>query len=106
MNDTLRTAYLGRYDPLVIPILLDMLRDEGIYSTTKLPHDQPARGEYAMFSSGADQVLVDASRLDEARRLVDERLPQILAEMSSGLDAEFGPEPEFEPGPEPDGRTP
>lgn len=90
MSDTLRTAFLGRFDPLVIPILLDMLGDEGIYATTKLPHDQPAQSEYNMFSSGADHVLVDAARLDDARRLVDERLPQIVAEMSAGLTAEFG----------------
>lgn len=92
MNDELRTAFLGRFDPLLIPVLLDMLRDDGIFAATKLPYDQPAASEYNMFSSGADVVLVDAARIEDARRLVDERLPLIVAEMSAGLDAEF-PEP-------------
>jgi hypothetical protein len=92
MSDTLRTAWLGRFDPLVIPIILDMFEEAGIYATTKLPHDQPATSTYNLgsFSTGADMVLVDATRLDDARRLVDERLPRILAEMSAELDVEFG----------------
>lgn len=91
MNDAFRTAYLGRFDPLVIPIMLDMLADAGISATTKLPYDQPAESTYIAggFSTGADIVLVDAAKLADARRLVDERLPQILAEMSAELDAEF-----------------
>lgn len=86
-----RTAFLGRFDPMVVPIVLDLLRDEGIAAMTKIPHDQPARSEYNFFpvSTGADEVLVDATRLDEARRAVDEKLPGIIAELSAGLDAEF-----------------
>lgn len=91
MSDDGRTAFLGRFDPIVVPIVLDLLRQEGITAMTKLPHDQPPRGGYNLFldSTGADEVLVDATRLDDARRLVDEQLPDIVAQMSAQLEAEF-----------------
>lgn len=91
-----RTAYLGRFDPIVIPIILDLLADQGIRAMTKLPHDQPPRGGYNFFhvSTGADEVLVDADRVDDARRIVNEQLPDIVAQMSAELDAEFPEAPE------------
>lgn len=89
-----RTAFLGRFNPLVVPILLEMLDGEEIFATTKAPPDEPNYTPYGLLDDNLHEVLVDASKVQEARRLVDERLPEILEALSSEVDAVFEEEAE------------
>ncbi|MGH2830513.1 MAG: hypothetical protein ACRDJM_08505 [Actinomycetota bacterium] len=88
-HDDVKTAMLGRFDPLEVPLVLQLMEDAGIFAMTKLPHHEPARDSAYGFSSGAGDVLVEAACLETARRLVDEKLPEILAGMQAELEQQF-----------------
>lgn len=79
-----RTAFLGQFDPLEVPIILQMLRSNGIFATTKHPTTEPLHEPY-LLDRGAP-VIVDAQRLDDAQRLMRDELPEILRELEAGVD--------------------
>lgn len=85
--DTVRTAFLGRYDDFEAELILEILRDAGIFAYAKHdPRDTP-HDPYP-FTSWSDRgvVLVDAEREDEARRLIQEMLPQHLESIRRSIE--------------------
>lgn len=85
------TAHLGSYDPFEAPLVLDLLEEYGIFAFSKSPLDQAEGQPYGRIfgDSGRGRIFVDASRVDEARRLVEEELPKRIAELQAALDEEF-----------------
>ena len=100
MSDEAReTATLGQFDPLEAPIVLDLMEENCIFAFSKTPLDQTESRPYGnvVGMTGRGQILVDASKLDEARRLIDEELPKIVEEMRKGLEeTDVGEVPEGE----------
>jgi hypothetical protein len=86
-HDDIKTALLGRFDPLEAPIILQMLEDAGIFAMNRLEGESARSSAYG-FPSGAGEIMVEAACLPTARRLVDEKLPEILAAMQDELNAE------------------
>jgi len=74
-HDDLRTAYLGRFGEFEVDIVIELLTDAGIIAFTKHP---PGESDHRQYGPGVDSdfgtVLVDATKLDEARRIVNEQL--------------------------------
>jgi hypothetical protein len=86
------TAYLGRFHPMEAPVVIDLLRDHGIFAMMKASPDSGGVDPYG-FPTGRGDVLVDRERLAEARRLVDEVLPELLVQMQRNLEDQFGGDP-------------
>lgn len=95
------TVHLGQFDPLEAPIVLDMLHEHGIFAFSKTPLGTTESQPYGRIpgDSGRGRIFVDAAKLDEARRLVDEDLPGRIADMSRALEEGFAAQEEIaEPG--------
>ncbi|MFY9586366.1 MAG: hypothetical protein WAT66_02805 [Actinomycetota bacterium] len=88
------TVSLGRFDPLELPLILDVLHEHGIFAMTKSPLDKAEAAPYAVFSGEREILLVESERADEARRLIETEVRQIASEMSGDLatDGESVPE--------------
>lgn len=89
-----RTEYLGRFEELEAEIVLEILREAGIYAFTKEPLTESEQGPYPGILSDRGVILVDAARHAEAERVVAEQLPQHLAaieEAMAALDSGEGP---------------
>src|SRR5438876_10477689 len=88
-----QTVSLGRFNPLELPIIIDALREAGIFAMTKSPLD---RGEYAPYlvDHGRETLLVERGRVDEANRIIATVVPAEIAEIRDelGADAEGSPE--------------
>lgn len=93
-GDVPETAHLGLFDPLEAPIVLDLLHEHGIFAFSKAPLDQAEGQPYgAIFGDSArGRIFVDAARLAEARRIVENELPARVAEMSRALEEGFAAE--------------
>ena len=85
-----RTAFLGRFDPLLVPVILDVMAEHGIFAMTKVMLDQPSGEAYPFLNEGRREILVDAARIDEARRLVEFTVPRRLAELRADLEVGEG----------------
>ncbi len=81
------TVSLGRFDPLELPIILDVLHEHGIFAMTKSPLDKAEGAPYAVFKGEREILLVDASRADEARRLIETEVRALEQQMSGDLAA-------------------
>ena len=79
------TVSLGRFDPLELPLILDVLHEHGIFAMTKSPLDKPEAAPYAVFSGEREILLVEGGRADEARRIIETEVRQIESEMSGDL---------------------
>lgn len=81
-----RTAYLARYEAFEAEIVLDILNDAGIYAYAKHPLTE---SEHIVYSPALESergiIMVDASRIDEAKRLIEEQLPQHLASIGDAM---------------------
>lgn len=74
---SIRATRLDSFDRLVAPMLLDLLRERGIRAfEAEKPSNPITRG----FEPMGTEIWVDASRLEEARRVAREDLPAFLAE--------------------------
>jgi hypothetical protein len=82
------TVSLGRFDPLELPLILDVLQEHGIFAMTKSPLDKPENAPYAVFSGEREILLVEAARVDEARRIIETEVRAIESEMSENLAVE------------------
>lgn len=91
----METAFLGRFHPIEAPVVIDLLREHGIFAMTKASPDSGGVDPYG-FPTGRGDILVDRRRLEEARRLVDEVLPELVKEMERGLEEQFGSDPGLE----------
>jgi hypothetical protein len=90
MNDEseMRTAYLGRFGEFEVDIVMELLADAGITAFTKHPAGEPDHRQYGPgVDSDFGTVLVDATRVEEARRLVDEELPKHLESIAESMEA-------------------
>ena len=90
------TVSLGRYDTLELPVILDALRERGIFAMTKSPLDKATTEQYAMFDHGRNILLVDRARADEARRVIETEVRPTLREMGSTIDTGAGDDVDFE----------
>lgn len=79
------TVSLGRHDPLELPIILDVLREHGIFAMTKSPLDNAEASPYPMFNGEREILLVERDRADEARRLIETEVRAIETEMRDEL---------------------
>lgn len=88
------TAHLGSFDPLEAPLVIELLAEHGIVAFSKTPLDQADAAPYGTIfgDSGRGRLFVDASRLAEARRIVDEQLPERIADMQRALEEGFANE--------------
>jgi hypothetical protein len=87
-TDEIRTAYLGRFDEFEAQIVLELLEDAGIFAYSK--HD-PTENDHYMYSSIMESergvILVDATKVDEARAVIQEELPRHLESIRESMDA-------------------
>lgn len=89
------TVSLGRFDPLELPIILETLRERGIFAMTKSPLETGSNEQYHIFGNTSREVLlVDKARADEARRMIDGEVRATIKEQRSNLGSE--PEVDFE----------
>lgn len=82
---TTETVSLGRFDVLELPIILDVLREHGIFALTKSPLEKADAAPYPMLGGEREILLVDSARADEARRLIETEVRTRETEMSAGL---------------------
>jgi len=86
--DEMRTAYLGRFDEFEAQIVVELLEDAGIFAYTKVG---PTENEHVFYAPQMESergvVLVDATKAEEARRVVDEELPKHLESIRESMDA-------------------
>ena len=87
-TDEVRTAYLGRFDEFEAQIVVELLEGAGIFAYTKVG---PTDNEHVFYAPQMESergiVLVDATKVEEARRLVDEELPKHLESIRESMDA-------------------
>ena len=83
-----RTTFLGRFDEFEAQLVLELLADAGIFAFSK--HD-PTENDHFMYSplmeSERGVIQVDATKVDEARRLITEELPRHLESIRESMDA-------------------
>jgi hypothetical protein len=87
-RDDMRTVYLARYDEFEAQVVLELLEEAGIFAYTK--HDQTENDHFqylAFMESDRGVILVDSTRLDEARRVVAEELPKHLESIRESMEA-------------------
>jgi hypothetical protein len=86
--DATRTAYLGKFDEFEAQIVVELLQGAGIFAYTKVG---PTDNEHVFYAPQMESergvVLVDATKVDEARRLVTEELPKHLESIRESMDA-------------------
>jgi len=89
------TVSLGRFDPLKLPIILETLRERGIFAMTKSPLEKGDNQQYHIFGNTSREILlVDRTRADEARRIIAGEVRARIEEMRSNLGSE--PDVDFE----------
>jgi hypothetical protein len=88
------TVQLGAFDPLEAPIVIDLLAERGIFAFSKARLDQAESQPYGTIfgDMGRGRIFVDAARIEEARRIVKDELPQRIAEYQRALDEGFASE--------------
>ena len=87
-TDEVRTAYLGRFDEFEAQIVLELLDDAGIFAFAK--HEQTANDNVfysKLMESERGVILVDATKVDEARKVIDEELPKHLQSIRESMQA-------------------
>ena len=84
------TVSIGQYDPLKLPIILEMLRDRGIFAMTKSPLEKPDNEQYGIFGKGREVLLVDRNRAEEARRIIETDVRVEIEEMRDSLSEDAG----------------
>jgi len=85
--EEIRTAYLGRFDEFEAQIVLELLKDAGIFAFSK--HD-PTDNDHVMYSNIMESergvVLVDATKVEEARVVISAELPRHLESIRKSMD--------------------
>lgn len=87
-HNEVRTAYLGKFGRFEAEIVLDILREAGIFAFNKQDMTENDHYAYAPLVEGeAGRILVDAERMDEARALIDRELPEHLRGIEESMRA-------------------
>jgi hypothetical protein len=81
------TAYLGTYDDFQQELVIEILTEHGIFATAKTPTTENEHSAYPAVFSDRGVVLVDADRVDEAKRIINEELPAHLASIAEAMEA-------------------
>ena len=85
------TVTLGQFDPLELPIILEVLRDRGIFAMTKSPLDKPDNEQYGVLGKQGEQRGLTGGRLGQDRADAVEALQLLgtlgLGDLGVGLDA-------------------
>ncbi|MGZ4105546.1 MAG: hypothetical protein ACXVQY_07575 [Actinomycetota bacterium] len=85
--EELRTAYLGRFGEFEAPIILELLQDAGIFAFTKHDPTQSDHYQYTkLMESDRGVILVDATKVEEARRIIAEELPKHLESIREAME--------------------
>ena len=86
--DDVRTAYLGKFDEFEAQIVLELLEDAGIFAVAK---HNPTDNDYNVYSpileSDRGVILVDSTKVDEARTVITEELPKHLESIRESMEA-------------------
>lgn len=86
-TDDIRTAYLGKFDEFEAQIVLELLEEAGIFAFAK--HD-PTQNDNVMYSrimeSERGVILVDATKVGEARAVIDVELPRHLESIRKSME--------------------
>lgn len=88
VDDSMETVFVGHFDPLEVPIILEALREQGIFAMTKAPLEEEGATAYPFLNDGRGSLLVDRARLDDAKRIIATEVPQRIEELRAGLAAE------------------
>jgi hypothetical protein len=88
------TAYAGRFDPLEMPILIELLGEHGIFAMTKAALEEGEANIYPLMGEGRRILMVDRERIAEAKRIIEDEMPARLAEMRDQLGEEPGALPD------------
>jgi hypothetical protein len=88
IDDSIETVFVGHFDPLEVPIILEALAEQGIFAMTKSSLDEEGSTAYPMLNDGRGSLLVDRARQDDARRIIATEVPQRIEELRAGLAAE------------------
>jgi hypothetical protein len=88
VDDSIETVFVGHFDPLEVPIILEALAEQGIFAMTKSSLDDEGSTAYPMLNDGRGSLLVDRARFDDAKRIIDTEVPQRIEELRAGLAAE------------------
>ncbi|MEX2393046.1 MAG: hypothetical protein WD826_01070, partial [Actinomycetota bacterium] len=88
------TAFAGRFDPLEMPILIEVLGEHGIFAMTKAALEEGEANIYPLMGEGRRILMVDRDRLAEAKRIIADEVPARLAEMREELGEEPGALPD------------
>ena len=94
---TPETVHLGQFHPLEAPIVLDLLHEHGIFAFSKAALDQAESQPYGnIFNDSArGRIFVDVAKLDEAKRLIADELPERVDQMSRSLDEGYASQEEI-----------
>jgi len=90
MSETaeIKTAFLGRFGDFEAQIVLELLEDAGIFAYTKHNLTDNQNVFYSpQMESERGVILVDATKVDEARAVVSEQLPKHLESIRESMDA-------------------
>ena len=85
IDDSIETVFIGHFDPLEVPIILEALAEEGIFAMTKSSLDEEGSTAYPMLNDGRGSLLVDRARQDDARRIIATEVPERIEELRAGL---------------------
>ena len=88
VDDSIETTFVGHFDPLEVPIILEALAEHGIFAMTKSSLEDEGSTAYPMLNDGRGSLLVDRARLDDAKRIIATEVPQRIEELRAGLAAE------------------
>ena len=87
MRPDVRTIVLGEFPDFESELVLAILEEHGIYAYPAQQLEEPSHSQYPMPGmSSRGIILVDAARADEARRVIDEELPEHLASIKVAMD--------------------
>jgi hypothetical protein len=86
-RDDIRTIFLGRFNSFEAHVVIELLDDAGIFAYTK--HDA-TENDHFQYSSNMESergvIMVDASKHDEARKIIEEELPAHLKSIQESME--------------------
>lgn len=91
MTEEVRTAFLGRFDEFEAEIVVEILTEAGIFAQTKHSFEEAEHSQYPGMMDERGIVVVDADKLDEAKAMIAERLPEHLHSIEEAM-AKLGTE--------------
>jgi len=86
-RDDVRTTYLGRFDEFEAQIVIELLEEAGIFAYTKHNPTDNDHFQYApSLESERGVIQVDATKKEEARRIIEEELPKHLESIRESME--------------------